>query len=158
MLLANSIPTKIESICLRASVHSCVLSVAWRRVMRTRLGRIGRISRKQHFDNSPTFKFCIAMNARAVTGGKFILQLGNYMEKSQNKTPLLHHNRTTNIYALEGGWKSCQIIAPSTARKFKIFQEDLNAPPIASENSQKKHYNIIKRLIFVYYSKIVFKI
>lgn len=60
----DSMPDKIVRISFRASTQSLVISRGEIRLIRTRHGNNGRISRCVHRDNSRMFTFCIAVNTR----------------------------------------------------------------------------------------------
>lgn len=72
--LTSSIPDSKVKISFLPSAHSLVLSRGEIKLIRTRQGRIGRISLGVHFDNSVMSTFWIALNTLGVTTKlKFIL-------------------------------------------------------------------------------------
>lgn len=73
MLLTTSMGTSRARIRFRDSIVDFVLSSGGKMVIRTKLGSNGRSSLVSQSVNSEIFKFCIAANARALTGGIFIL-------------------------------------------------------------------------------------
>lgn len=76
--LTSSIPDSKVKISFLPSAHSLVLSSGEIKLIRTRHGRIGRISLGVHFDNSVMSTFWIALNTLgATTKLKFILASPN---------------------------------------------------------------------------------
>lgn len=61
-------PTRSDKICAFASMVALVLSSCFNVAIRTRHGSNGRNSFSSHFVSSAMVKFCIAMNARELTG------------------------------------------------------------------------------------------